>query len=186
MEGGLAADSLTQSPRRTSGALSALMLSLALVVALGGLARASFHAITDWLDVAFNPDLFVATSETDYFTQLSLSSRSGRRAGIHSAESRQVQSVRTPRVMVRGTSVMVIAVDAESAGRRVPLPAVAGRNDEMYRAAAAGKGIIASENFALLQHVKSGDVLEIPSPDGVLRLPWWALPRFFGSNKAVC
>ena len=45
VEGTLAADSLLQAPRRTSGAVAALMLSLALVVALGGLTRASYDSI---------------------------------------------------------------------------------------------------------------------------------------------
>ena len=44
VEGTLAADSLLQAPRRTSGAVAALMLSLALVVSLGGMARASYDS----------------------------------------------------------------------------------------------------------------------------------------------
>ena len=52
VEGALAADSLIQAPRRTSATVAALMLSLALVVALGGLARASYASIRDWLDRA--------------------------------------------------------------------------------------------------------------------------------------
>ena len=45
VEGTLAADSLLQAPRRTSGAVAALMFSLALVVALGGLtARATIRS----------------------------------------------------------------------------------------------------------------------------------------------
>jgi putative ABC transport system permease protein len=182
VEGILAADSVTQSPRRTSGALSALMLSLALVIALGGLARASFHSITDWLDVAFNPDLFVATSEQ--ITSRSFRFPAAMRDDLASIPGiAEVQSVRTPRVLVHGTSVMIIAIDAESAGRRAPLPAVAGRNDEMYKAAAAGKGIIASENFVLLQHVNLGDILDIPSPDGVLRLPVVGIILDFSDQK---
>ena len=35
------------------------MLSLALVVAFGGMARASYESITDWMNAALNPDLFV-------------------------------------------------------------------------------------------------------------------------------
>ena len=45
VEGALAADSLIQSPRRTSATVAALMLSLALVIALGGMARASYAEI---------------------------------------------------------------------------------------------------------------------------------------------
>src|SRR5213078_5405207 len=59
VEGALAADSLIQAPRRTSASVAALMLSLALVIAFGGLARASYASIVDWMDTELNPDLLV-------------------------------------------------------------------------------------------------------------------------------
>ena len=64
VEGTLAADSLIQAPRRTSGTVAALMLSLALVISLSGLARASYDSITEWMRIALNPDFFVTTAET--------------------------------------------------------------------------------------------------------------------------
>jgi len=182
VEGVLAADSLTQAPRRTSGALSALMLSLALVVALGGLARASFHAITDWLDVAFNPDLFVTTSEQ--FTSRSFRFPGSMQQDLAAVPGvAEVQGIRTPRAVVGGTSIMLLVMDAEAAGHRVPLPAVAGRSDEMYKRAAAGRGVIASENFALLQHVKLGDMVEIPSPPGILITPVVGIIRDYSDQQ---
>ncbi len=63
VEGTLAADSLIQGPRRTSGTVAALMLSLALVIALGGLARSSYNSLSDWMRIALNPDLFVTTAQ---------------------------------------------------------------------------------------------------------------------------
>ena len=45
VEGALAADSLIQAPRRTSASVLALMLSLALIVAFSGMARASYGSI---------------------------------------------------------------------------------------------------------------------------------------------
>ncbi len=182
VEGTLAADSLIQSPRRTSGALSALMLSLALVIALGGMARASYHAITDWLDVAFNPDLFVTTSEQ--ITSRSFRFPASMRDALASIPGvEEVQSARTPRVIVRGSPVMIIALETEISGRRVPLPAVAGRNDEMYKEAAEGKGVIASENFAILHNVKLGDVLDVPSSDGILKLPVLGIIRDYSDQQ---
>ena len=64
VEGALAADSLIQAPRRTSASVAALMLSLALVVAFAGMARASYDSIIDWMQTALNPDLFVLPSES--------------------------------------------------------------------------------------------------------------------------
>ena len=51
-EGTLAADSLVQAPRRTSATVSALMLSLAMVVGFGGFAHSFYTSVGDWMDTA--------------------------------------------------------------------------------------------------------------------------------------
>ena len=170
VEGTLAADSLLQAPRRTSGAVAALMLSLALVVALGGLTRASYDSIFKWLTVALNPDLFISPSE-------SLTARSFRFPESMADQLRaipgiaEVQSVRDARIEVRGAPIMFVATDVESLRHRATLPPVAGDPNRMFRLTAEGKAILASENFALLRGYKLGDVVDIPSPGGVLHLP---------------
>ncbi|MBI3471995.1 MAG: ABC transporter permease, partial [Candidatus Solibacter usitatus] len=60
VEGSLAADSLIAAPRRTSATVAALMLSLAMVVGLGGIAAASYESISEWIASTFNPDLFLS------------------------------------------------------------------------------------------------------------------------------
>src|SRR5205807_2580993 len=42
---------------------------------------------------------------------------------------------------------------------------------EMYRKAAAGEGLMVSDNFAELQHLTLGETLEIAAPYGLIRLP---------------
>jgi len=169
VEGTLAVDSLLQAPRRTSGAVAALMLSLALVVALGGLTRASYDSIFKWMTVALNPDLFVSPSE-------SLTARSFRFPGAMADQLRaipgiaEVQSVRAARIQVHGAPVMFVATGIEALRHRATLPPVAGDQKEMFRLAAEGKALLASENFALLRGYKLGDVIDIPSPGGVLHL----------------
>jgi len=170
VEGTLAADSLLQAPRRTSGAVSALMLSLALVVALGGLTRAAYDSITTWLNVALNPDLFVTTSK-------SLTSRSFQFPGSMEGELRaipgiqEVQAVRDARFQVRGVPIVFVATDVKKLLDRVRMPPIAGDPENMYRLAAEGKGILASENFSLLRGFRLGDVVDLPSPSGMLHLP---------------
>jgi putative ABC transport system permease protein len=170
VEGTLAADSLLQAPRRTSGAVAALMLSLALVVALGGLTRASYDSIFKWLSVALNPDLFISPTE-------SLTAHSFRFPESMAAQLRaipgigEVQSVRDARIQVRGVPVLFVAVDVWALARRAKVMPVAGDPKQMYRLTAEGKGILASENFALLRGYKIGDIVEIASPSEVLHLP---------------
>jgi putative ABC transport system permease protein len=170
VEGTLAADSLLQAPRRTSGAVAALMLSLALVVALGGLARASYDSIFGWLTVALNPDLFVSPSpsltQRDFRFPESMGDQLLAIPGVG-----DVQMVRDARIDIQGQPTMFVAADVSALRRHATLPPVAGNTEEMFRLAAQGKALLVSENFATLRGFKLGDVVDIPSPSGVLHLP---------------
>jgi putative ABC transport system permease protein len=182
VEGALAADSLIQAPRRTSGTVSALMLSLALVVSLSGVTRASYESITEWMRIALNPDLFVSTAETvtsrSFVFPASLGAKLRSVAGIV-----DVQLVRSVRVLVKKTPIMIVAVDIGSLARHAKLPAVQGDTEEMYRFAAEGRGVIASENFSRLHGCKLGETLEIPAPTGVLRIPVVGIVRDFSDQQ---
>ena len=170
VEGALAADSLLQAPRRTSASVAALMLSLALVVAFGGMARASYDSIIDWMNTALNPDLFVSPSQSIVIRTIRFpQAMEAELAAVPGVE--RVQAVRDARIVFRKTPVMVVAVDIASVAqtaRRVP---VAGEADDMYRRTSAGQGLMVSDNLAQLQRLALGDVLEVPAPYGVIRLP---------------
>jgi len=169
VEGALAADSLIQAPRRTSATVTALMLSLALVVTLGGIAKASYDSIMDWTTTALNPDLFVTASQ-------SLTERNFRfppalgdaLASIEGVD--EVQRVRSHRIDYKGTPVMIVAVEAKSLGDRARRPPVEGP-PEMYEMAAQGKGVILSDNFAALRGLHYGDSIDLATPTGVHRVP---------------
>src|SRR5258708_4000984 len=165
VEGALAADSLIQAPRRTSGTVAALMLSLALVISLGGLASSSYNSIADWMRIALNPDLFVTTAET--ITSRTFVFPASLGDGIRAIPGvDEVQLVRSVRVLVKKTPVMLVAAESESFGGGARLPAEAGNSDEMYHRAAAGEGVLASENLCRLHGCKLGEMLDIPAPAG--------------------
>ncbi len=170
VEGALAADSLIQAPRRTSASVAALMLSLALVVAFAGMARASYESIIDWMDTALNPDLFVMPSQDIVIRTLRFPrAMQPELEGI--AGVRRVQTVRNARIMFRGTPIMIVAADIASLAETARREPVHGNADEMYRETAAGRGVMVSDNLAQLQRLQLGDMLEIPAPYGLLRLP---------------
>ena len=170
VEGALAADSLIQSPRRTSGAVAALMLSLGQVIGLGGIGRESYNSIVEWLNTALNPDLFVSGSQN-------LSDRTFRFpksladaiTAIRGVED--VQHVRSLRVKIDGGPVMLIAIDTASFERRGHRPTVSEDPRGMYSLATAGQGIIVSDNFARLHQKQVGDPVEVPTPGGLLTIP---------------
>ena len=170
VEGSLAADSLIQAPRRTSATVAALMLSLALAIAHGGVSRGSLQSIRAWVADSLNPDLFISTSET-------LSGRNFHFPASMEAEVRQIpgideiQPVRTARIEFRGSPVMLIATDAASINRRVRRQVVAGDAQYMNRETAAGRGVIIGENLSILQKLRVGEMIELPTPAGIARVP---------------
>ncbi len=170
VEGTLAADSLIQAPRRTSGVVAALMLSIALILGLGGIAKASYSSIVRWLGVSLNPDLFVSATETlvqhTYRFPASVGDQIRAVEGVD-----LVQPVRDARISFRGTQILLVAVDIAGIRDRARSPAIQGDTDRMYRLAAAGKGVIISDNLAIMKGIHVGDDIDIPTPKGMLKLP---------------
>ncbi len=184
VEGTLAADSLIQAPRRTSGTVAALMLSLALVVSLGGLARASYDAIAEWMHVSLNLDLLVTPVEnlTNRTFVLPESLGAGLRAIPGVAD---VQMVRGVRIQVNGSPVMLLAADHGALMRFSHQPLVAGHPARMLEQTLAGAGAIASENFVTLHGAKLGDSVEIPSPSGMLHMRIAGVVRDFTDQQGT-
>ena len=182
VEGTLAADSLIQAPRRTSATVAALMLSLALAVGFAGIARASYGSLTDWMRSALNPDLFVSSTENIAEKQFRFPASMGDELKAIDGVD-EVQRVRTIRVPYRGTPVSLISVEISSLSRRVKRQAVQGNMQEAYRLAAEGKAAIGSDNLSLMKGVNKGDVIEIPSPGGMLRLPVAAVTIDFSDQQ---
>jgi putative ABC transport system permease protein len=170
VEGALAADSLIQAPRRTSASVAAVMLSLALVVAFAGMARASYDSIIGWMETAFNPELFVAPSQNIVIRTIRFpESMHDELAAVPGIA--RVQSVRDARIVFRGTPIMVVAVDIKSISETARREPVEGNADDMYARTAAGHALMVSDNLAQLQHLRIGQILELPAPYGTIRLP---------------
>jgi putative ABC transport system permease protein len=170
VEGALAADSLIQAPRRTSASVAALMLSLALVVAFAGMARASYLSIIDWMDTTLNPDLFVAPSQDIVIRTLRFPA--DMEADVRGLPGiARVQSVRNARIVFRKTPVMIVATDIASVAETARIDPISGDPDTMYAQTAQGAGLMVSDNLAELQQLKVGDLLEIPAPHGTIQLP---------------
>jgi putative ABC transport system permease protein len=169
VEGALAADSLMQAPRRTSATVAAVMLSLSLVIGLGGVADASYGSILDWVNAVINPDLFVGTNEQISERSFRFPASLGNEIAAMDIVD-EVQTVRSTRVMYQGTPVLLVVTKLDRLQARVKPKVIAGAPD-MYLQAAAGKGVIVADNLALLKNIQLGDTLELASPGGLIRLP---------------
>jgi putative ABC transport system permease protein len=182
VEGTLAADSLIQAPRRTSGVVTAVMLSLALVISISGMAQASIESIGSWLRTALNPDFFIGASET--FTNRSMRFPAAIGERVRRIEGvRKVQMVRTPRIIFGGGPVLLIALEVGTIDANGRAKTIAGDPDEMYKLAGEGKGVILADNLAQIQNIHYGDTIEIATPKGVLRTPVVGVIMDFSDQK---
>lgn len=182
VEGTLAIDSLIQAPRRTSGTIAALMLSLALVISLAGLARASYDKLAEWMRVALSPDLYVTTAENITNRTFTFPNSLGLALQEIPGVAR-VQAVRSVRIRVKDAQIMLFAADVAKISTTSRLPAVQGDSAEMYRLTAEGKGVIAAENFVKLHGAHLGEELEFPAPGGLLKLPIVGVVRDFADQQ---
>jgi putative ABC transport system permease protein len=183
-EGTLAADSLIQSPRRTSATVAALMLSLAMAMGFGGVTYSMYSSIDEWMTNALNPDFFIAptanlVSRTSTFPQ-EIGPALEAVPGV-----RVVQLVRNARVMYRKLPVMVVAIEAQKLKETVDREPIAGDIDEMYRLASEGKGAIISDAFQSNHQLKLGDIIELPTPDGILKLPVAGIVRDYSDMQGA-
>ncbi len=184
VEGALAADSLIQAPRRTSGAVAALMLSLALVIGLGGLAKASYSSILGWTRSTLNPDLFVTPNES--LTKRMFRFPWGMGDALREVPGiEEVQPVRNGRVTVNGKPVLLVAVDVRRVQSRVHMKTIAGNREDIIERASAGVALSVSDNFAELNGLKLGDTIEIPSPSGPVRLPIAGIVEDFSDQQGA-
>ncbi len=184
VEGALAADSLIQAPRRTSATVSALMLSLAMVIGFGGVARSIYGSLLEWVETALNPDLFVTPNpelaNRTYVVPPEVAARIESLPGV-----RQVQLVRSARVPYRGAPVLVVAAEVGKLAQTVHRRPVAGSLEDMYRRTAAGEAVIISDNLAGLRGLRLGDIIELPTPAGLLRLPIAGIVRDYSDQQGT-
>ena len=170
VEGSLAADSLIQSPRRTSGTVTALMLSIALVTAFSGMARSSYRSVMDWMNTALDPDLFVLpTPDINVHTTRFPATMAPQIANVPGVQ--RVQMLRNTRITFDAGQVMVVALDLSNVEPSSYLPAVSGRSDEMYASTSRGEGMIISDTLAQRRGYTVGQKLKVPAPYGDIELP---------------
>jgi putative ABC transport system permease protein len=183
-EGTLAADSLIQAPRRTSATVAALMLSLAMAMGFGGVTESMFGSVDDWMTATLNPDFFVSPSANLVARSSTFPQEIG--PELESVPGiRLVQLVRNARIVYRKVPVMVVAVETAKVRQTVVSRPLAGDLEEMYRLMGEGKGTIISDAFQANHQLDLGDLIELPTPNGILALPVVGIIRDFSDMQGA-
>ena len=170
IEGPLAIDGFLRASSRNSGVITALTLAFGLVIVTAGIGRASSGAIYDWASGAFDADLLVSPNPN--LTTRTLQFPGDMLEQLQAVPSvSKVEAVRSARIMWNRTPVMLVAAD-DGTLRNWAAGA-------LNKSSSTLDGVIVSDNFAVPHDLKQGDILALPSPDGVLHLPILAVIKSY-------
>src|ERR1051326_2675696 len=108
------------------------MLSIGLIVSLGGISLSSYDTVADWVNTVLNPDLFVSVSES--LTERSFHFPDAMTPVLASVDGvAEAQRTRSNRITVRGAAVLLMAIDMDRvAARTRGQSIVSGDFDRMY------------------------------------------------------
>lgn len=184
--GRLAAVALPASLRRTSIASAALALAIGMMVAVALMVGSFRETVRIWVDQTVTSDLWLRPSKGLRNAQAATFP-----PGIASELERlpfvaAIDRTRGRTVVYRDSLIMVASGDFDVAAARSTLPMVQPRRaSDALRAASSRKGAVVSETFALRFDKRVGDLVDLPSAGGILRLPITGIYRDYSNDRGV-
>lgn len=180
--GRLAADALLSNPRRTSGTVAAITISLGFVLGTGGYMHATKAVLQRWMDDILTSDLYVRASANfarpDFRFPSSL-----REELLHVSGVRAVESYRAARFEYRGDEILLLTIEIEPMMARTKREFLEGSDATMLQGVGHEGQCAVSDNLYRKFHVGVGDSIELPAPDGVVKIPIAAVVRDFSSDR---
>jgi putative ABC transport system permease protein len=87
--------------------------------------------------------------------------------------------------MYQKVPVMVVSVESDKLKATVQRKPMEGNEEEMYRLTKEGKGAIISDAFQANHNLKLGDVIDLPTPSGILALPVVGIIRDYSDMQGA-
>jgi putative ABC transport system permease protein len=168
----LAADNLVRSPGRTGLVIGALAAGVSLVVQTAGTIRSNRLALRDWVQESITADLIVTSGSPVGAGGQSLP------MDVRLAEDLKklphietVLPTRFRKVPYRDTQIFIAATPADRVYEIERRRQSKGNDARLFKEIGERRNaIIASENFAALYGVRTGDTITLTSPAGELKL----------------
>lgn len=182
--GRLCSDALLGAPRRTSGTVMAMALSLTFVLGFGGYMGSMTSTMVKWMDDVLTSDLYVRASANwsrpDFLFAGNLREELLKVPGV-----RAVESVRTIRPMYQGRQIVISSFEIEPVMKRIKYEYFSG-NEESIREGVGRQGMcFVSENFQGRFKLGVGQEVELMTPTGPVRFPIAAVVRDYGSDQGA-
>jgi putative ABC transport system permease protein len=181
--GRLSSDALLGSPRRTSGTVMGMALSLTFVLGFAGYMGSTKAAMTRWMDNALTCDLFVRASAN--FSRPDFLFPGGLREELLKVPGvRTVESYRGIHPLYQGHQILVGTIEVGPLLERTKLEFIQGDAASMRRGVTEGMCTV-SENFFRRYGLGIGQQVELVTPSGTVRIPIAAVVRDYSSDQGT-
>lgn len=182
--GRLASDSLIGAPRRTSGTVMAMALSLTFVLGFGGYMESMKGSMVQWMEDSLTCDLFVRASANfarpDFLFPGDLRTQLLQVPGV-----RAVESYRAIRPLYKGQHILLGSIEIEPLCDRVTYRFFQGDETAVRHKVGRQGQCMVSENFYRRFGIGVGRMVELDSPSGTVRLPVAAVVRDYSSDQGT-
>ena len=162
----LASQNLGRSLHRNAIIVAALMAAIAMTVGISVMIHAFRRTVEIWIDRAIVADIFMTPAANETLGNGAFFPADTLQALRAMPEIKAVDTVREIGVNIRGERVSMVVVQGEDRDRLAFVGGDAPRKQEAFHQPGS---VLVSEPFAHRYHVREGDVLPIPTPDGVAK-----------------
>lgn len=184
VSGRLSSDALLGSPRRTSGTVMAMALSLTFVLGFAGYMGSTKAAMASWMNNNLTCDLFVRASANftrpDFLFPGNLRDELLKVPGV-----RVVESYRGIHPLFQGNQILVGSMEVGPLLDRTNFEFVQGDAVSMRRGVTREGMCMVSENFFRRYKLGAGQKLELVTPSGTVRIPIAAVVRDYSSDQGT-
>jgi len=168
VEGQLAADSLRRSPVRSGITVATLMISLAAIFTIAAFVSSVRGSLLSWVDQMVTADLIVSSGARTA-GPMNVPLREELTAGMRLLPGVQVVDLyRLIRSTYQGKPILIESFSARASAAVRNLPMAQGDGKKALQEMGAGVGVIVSESFQSKFGKATGDIIQLPTPSGVV------------------
>ena len=182
--GRIAVDSLLGQPRRTAATAAVLTVSVAFVLGVAGYLQAVHASFDRWVASVVTADLLVRASPglgpSAIRLPYELRSTLLQVPGIAAADA-----FRNERIQYATQSVSLVSIDAKGFADHTRHEFVAGNDGAFRYELPVDRQCVVSDNFSRRFKLGVGDVVEVDSPTGLVRMPIAAIVVDFISDRGT-
>ncbi len=174
IEGALAADNTRRALNRSSLVVSALLVSIALIVGMNWMVGSFRATVGDWINNTISADVFIATSDGFSGEHGPGLPQEVIEWATKRSDVKTFDTLRQAEVEIGGQPTLLLANELrsfESGERVIRWISTRGGSEGALRDYNAGKAVLLSERMANVLHLAAGDTLRFPTPSGEQAFP---------------